>query len=96
MDKDDNSIIKDLIKFQLNHEIEDSESTIRLLNHKVEFYNHRIEMLEQDKPFFFQKKKLEKYNKELEECKNTVKEALILIEQEMDFIFRATSIDKEE
>lgn len=50
--------------------IEDSKNYLDILYLELKLLKNQIEFLDQDKPFWFQKKKLEIYNKEREELEN--------------------------
>ena len=75
-----------LLDLCLHEEIEDSKEFLDILYLELKFYKNKLDFLDREKPFWFQKKKIEIYNKEridLEEkisiCKKNILEELELM-----------------
>ena len=64
---DDNELFKSLLKLNIRYAIEDSNINIRMIDNRIKSYQTLIDHLEDNKPFFFQKKKLIEYNNKKEE-----------------------------
>lgn len=77
MDEEIDKIIK--------KEINESLGYINLLNKRIDFYEHRIEFLNENKPFFFEREKMNQYNLQLKEYNDKIQKAYtqIGIEEEM-------------
>ena len=54
---DDNELFKSLLKLNIRYAIEDSNINIRMIDNRIKSYQTLIGHLEDNKPFFFQKKK---------------------------------------
>lgn len=74
------------INYSLNREIEESNLYLNLCNIKLKYYINCLNKLENQKPLFFMKKRLKKYEKErnellksIEECKKSVAKEYNLI-----------------
>jgi len=91
MDKTSNKIIeKDIINklldLSLLYENENSKNWIELVSHQIKGYEIQKQHLIDNKPYFFQKKKLEEHNKKLAEIDNKILKCLKDIEDEMAFM----------
>ena len=73
---DDNELFKSLLKLNIRYAIEDSNINIRMIDNRIKSYQTLIGHLEDNKPFFFQKKKLIEYNNKKEEYENKISEYL--------------------
>ncbi len=58
---------------------------IEFLNQQICFYQGYIKYLKDNKPFFFQRKKMIKYNNKLKECEDKINEAYHKIGREIDW-----------
>lgn len=67
-------LAESLLKFTTYHFIEDSKLNLKLIEKRIQFYQTLIGNLKDNKPLFFQKKKLLEYNNKLEECNNKINE----------------------
>lgn len=85
--KQDNEIIKKIFDLSLVYENENSKNWIRLVKCQIKSYEIQKQHLIDTKPYFFQKKKLEEYNKKIEELDNKILKSLKDIENELDYIF---------
>lgn len=86
MDDEINKLIK--------KEIKESNDYINILNRRIDFYKHKIFFLNQNKPFFFQKKELQRYKLKLKEYNEKIEMAYTLIGKEEEMIMKLTkSID---
>lgn len=57
---------KKILDLCMWHQMESSYRWIGIIDHKIKFCDIKIQHLLDSKPFFFQKRKLKKFNKELE------------------------------
>lgn len=55
---DDNELFKSLLKLNIRYAIEDSNINIRMIDNRIKSYQTLIGHLEDNKPFFFQKRNL--------------------------------------
>ena len=55
---DDNELFKSLLKLNIRYAIEDSNINIRMIDNRIKSYQTLIDHLEDNKPFFFQKRNL--------------------------------------
>ena len=67
MIKNDKKLVNKIIDLCLLHEIKESNLYLKMLDNRIKFYQSQINYLEDTKPLFFQKKKLEEHNKKIEE-----------------------------
>ena len=65
----DNEMIK-LIDLQLQHLDSNSMKMLEFYREDINFYNMLIDNLKANKPYFWQKKKLDEYNRQLDKYKN--------------------------
>lgn len=75
-----------LISIMTSQEINASELFLKYYTNKVNFYSNELKSLKESKPFFFQKKKLEKYNNKVKEYENIIDQSYKNIELELDYI----------
>lgn len=64
---DDSKLSQKIIDLCMWYQMENSYRWIGIIDHKIKFCDIKIQHLLDSKPFFFQKSKLEKFNKELDE-----------------------------
>ena len=64
---DDNELFEKLLEINIKYAIEDSNINMRMIDNRIKFYQTLINHLEDNKPFFFQKKKLIEYNNKIAE-----------------------------
>lgn len=79
-------IINKLLELSLLYENENSKNWINLVNHQIKGYELQKQHLIDNKPYFFQKKKLEEHNKKIEEIDNKILKCLKDIEDEITFM----------
>ena len=85
--KDNNTeLFESLLKLNIKYAIEDSNINIRMIDNRIKFYQTLIDHLEDNKPFFFQKKKLIEYNDKKEEYENKISELYAQLGEEYDLI----------
>ena len=82
----DIEVYNKIIDLCLWNQIQDSHHWIELLSNKIKIYELRRDHLLNNKPFKFQKKKLEKYHKELESIEKTILKSYQDIDAEMTII----------
>lgn len=63
----------------------ESNSMIDIFMKQIDIYQDRIKVLEKQKPFWFQKEKLDEYNNKMNYLENKVMWLYSLIEKEVDF-----------
>ena len=83
---DDNELFKSLLKLNIRYAIEDSNINIRMIDNRIKSYQTLIDHLEDNKPFFFQKKKLIEYNNKKEEYENKISELYTQLGEEYELI----------
>lgn len=83
---EEKDIINKLLDLSLLYENENSKNWIALVSHQIKGYEIQKQHLIDNKPYFFQKKKLEEHNKKLEEIDNKILKCLKDIEEEIDYI----------
>lgn len=79
-------IIKKLLDLSLLYENENSKNWIGLVSHQIKEYEIQKQHLIDNKPYFFQKKKLEEHNKKIEELDNKILKRLKDIEDEISLM----------
>lgn len=83
---DDNELFEKLLELNIKYAIEDSNINMRMIDNRIKFYQTLINHLEDNKPFFFQKKKLIEYNNKKEEYENKIFELYIQLGEEFELI----------
>lgn len=84
----DNDLNEKILKLCLCNAIEDSNLTIQFIDTRIKFYTTLIEQLEDNKPFFFQKKKLIEYNNKLEEYNDKISDLYRQMGEETELIIK--------
>ncbi len=84
--KDDNELFDKLLELNIKYAIEDSTINIRIIDNRIKFYETLINHLEDDKPLFFQKKKLVEYENKKSEYENKIFELYIKLSKEYEII----------
>lgn len=82
----DNELFEKLLELNIKYAIENSNINMRMIDNRIRFYQTLIEHLEDNKPFFFQKKKLIEYNNKIEEYESKISELYIQLEEEFKLI----------
>ena len=82
----DNEMIIKYIDYCLKDSINDIGLNFQYYYKKIKYYTNLIKLTEQNKPFFFQKKKLKEYYEEIAEYNNIIKEASIKLDEEAKLI----------
>lgn len=85
---EENDLVNKVIDLILSYNIKESELRLEFLNHQVKMYQDEIKYLDNTRPFFFQKKKIQEHNLKLEECENKLFETYKKIEDEFDLIHK--------
>ena len=83
---DDNELFEKLLELNIKYAIEDSNINMRMIDNRIKFYQTLINHLEDNKPFFFQKKKLIEYNNKKEEYENKISELYAQLGEEYEMI----------
>ncbi len=84
----DNELLNKVIDLCLIYGIKDSELYLKVLDNKIKFYQSQIRFLEDTKPLFFQKKKLEEHNKKIEEYEQIITNAYLQMNEEVELILK--------
>ena len=84
-------LIEQLLKLNIKYSIEDSNTNIRLLDNRIKFYQTLLNNLENNKPLFFQKKKLIAYVNKKKEYNTKINALYIEIEKEVCLIEKIIS-----
>lgn len=82
----ENELTNKIIDLCLFHNLEESKFYIKFLDNQVRFYQTHLEYLEDTKPYFFQKKKLEEHNKKIKECESKINEIYFKMNKEVQEI----------
>lgn len=77
------SVANRLIDLMLWYQIEDSRLTLELYGHRIKFYELQKEHLIENKPYKFQKKKMLKYENELNEINDKIMKLYTEVEEEI-------------
>ncbi len=77
-------LVNKIIDLELINNKKESEVYIDYLYEKIKHYEKQMKYLKSNKPFWFQKIKLEKYNNKLEEYEKKIKETYIKLEEELN------------
>ena len=82
----DNELFEKLLELNIKYAIEDSNINMRMIDNRIRFYQSLINNLEDNKPFFFQKKKLIEYNNKKEEYENKISQLYSQLREEYEMI----------
>lgn len=94
MSKGDKELVNKIIDLFTIHQIQESNLYLKVLDNQIKFYQNERNFLEDTKPFFFQKKKLEEYNKKIDTCEQKIFELYKKMNEEVEFIIEMqNSID---
>lgn len=82
----DKEMIIKYIDYCLKDSINEIDLNFQYYYEKIKYYTNLIKLTEQNKPLFFQKKKLKEYYEEIAEYNNIIKEASIKLDEEAKLI----------
>ena len=82
----DNELFEKLLELNIKYAIEDSNINMRMIDNRIRFYQSLINHLEDNKPFFFQKKRFIEYNNKKEEYENKISQLYSQLSDEMELI----------
>lgn len=88
----ENELISEVINLYLEDSIRESQLYLKLLDNQVKSYQEKLLLLEMDKPFFFQKKKIEIYNQNIKDCEQRIKDIYLKIGEEIEEIQKTQQI----
>lgn len=83
---EEKDFVSKLLDLSILFENKNSKNWINLVNHQIKGYEIQKHHLMDNKPYFFQKKKLEEHNKKVKELDNRILKCLKDIEYEIAFI----------
>ena len=86
------SIANRVIDLMLWYQIEDSRLTLELYGHRIKFYELQKEHLIENKPYKFQKKKMLKYENELNEINDKIMKLYTEVEEEIAIMERMQDV----
>lgn len=89
--KDNDKLIEQLLELNIKNSIKDSNTNIRLLDNRIKFYQTLLNNLENNKPLFFQKKKLIAYENKKKGYIAKINALYIEIEKEVCLIEKIKS-----
>ncbi len=96
IDIKDKELAEKTIDLCLYYQIEDSHRWLDIIDLQIKNCQMQLHFLEEKKPFWFQKKKLEEYNKQIEELENMIYKYYKDLDEEVDMIFKLQkSLNKE-
>ena len=84
--KDENKVSESLIKLNIKYAIEDSNINLRLYGIKLQYYQNLLNQLENNKPLFFQKRKLIDYENKRVEYNRKIDELSTKMEEEFNLL----------
>ena len=84
--KDENKVLESLIKLNIKYAIEDSNINLRLYGIKLQYYQNLLNQLENNKPLFFQKRKLIDYENKRVEYSSKIEELSTKMEEEFNLL----------
>ena len=89
--KDSDELFDKLLELNIKYAIEDSNINMKMIDNRIKFYQNLISHLEDNKPLFFQKKKLIEYNNKKEEYENKISELYTQLGEEYEIIEKLCS-----
>lgn len=85
-ENDINYELNKLINICIVNCIDDSERTLRFCQTRINLFESLIKREQENKPLFFQKKKLEEYNQKINEYNQKINDIYIEIKEERELI----------
>lgn len=82
----ENQVVNKILDLCMYHQIEESTNFIKIIECQIKFCYSQLELLEDNKPLWFQKKKLNNYFKEKEELELKLEEYYKQINEELKII----------
>ncbi len=86
MTKGNKDLANKIIDICLYNEIEETNLYLKVLDNQIKFYQNEINLLEESKPVFFLKKKLQEHNKKIEEYEQKIYDTYKEINEEVNYI----------
>lgn len=83
---ENNELLNKIIDLNLMYGIKDSELYLKFLDNQIKFYQTEIDILQNTKPFFFQKRKLEEHNKKIERYEQEISNVYKKMNEEAELI----------
>ena len=87
-DVDDKKLFKKIIDLCLWYQIEDSHRWLDIINLQIKNCQMQLHFFEEEKPLWFQKRKLIEHNKQIEELENMIYKYYKELGEEADMIFK--------
>lgn len=86
--KEENNIelFESLLKLNIKYAIEDSNINMRMIDNRIKFYQTLINHLEENKPLFFQKRKLIDYNNKRNEYSKKINDLYVELNEELKLL----------
>lgn len=86
IDIEDKKLSNKIIDLCFWYQIEDSHQQLRLIDMQIKGCQMQLNFLENSKPFWFQKKKLEEHNKKIEDLENKIFKYYQEMNEDVDLI----------
>ena len=83
-DNQDKELSNKVIDLCLIQSIKESEIYLNILDNQIKFYTRKIEFLNNNKPLFFQKKKIREHNNKINDYYNKIFNCYVEIEKATD------------
>lgn len=84
--EEQNNITEKLLKLYSHNEIENSRLNINMIQKKIDNCKSELDYLMDNKPYWFQKKKLYIYDQKIEELNKKIHKCNLEIEEQLEII----------
>lgn len=86
IETNENQVVNRILDLCMYHQIEETTNFIKIIECQIKFCYSQLELLEDNKPLWFQKKKLSNYFKEKEELRLKIDEYYKKLNEELKTI----------
>ena len=84
--KNNDELFKSLLELNIKFAIENSNIKLNRINNKIDFYQTLINQLNENRPLFFQRKKLINYNNKFNEYYEKINNLYIELNKEINLL----------
>ena len=84
--KNNDELFKSLLELNIKFAIENSNIKLNMINNKIDFYQTLINQLNENRPLFFQRKKLINYNNKFNEYYEKINNLHIELNKEINLL----------
>lgn len=84
--KNNDELFKSLLELNIKFAIENSNIKLNMINNKIDFYQTLINQLNENRPLFFQRKKLINYNNKFNEYYEKINNLYIELNKEINLL----------